>query len=132
MAGLNANTPIPSGMVVHKQSRALELQYDDGESFFLPFEYLRVYSPSAEVRGHHRQHATLQAGKRDVTIKSIAAVGNYAIQPTFSDGHASGIYSWDYLYELAISYDARWQKYLDELAAASLSRDAVSPPSKST
>ncbi len=123
MAGLKANTPIPTGMVVHKKSRSLEVQYADDRSFALPFEYLRVYSPSAEVRGHRRQHSTLQAGKREVGITSIAAVGNYAIQPTFSDGHASGIYSWDYLYELAIGYDALWQKYLDELAAASLSRD---------
>lgn len=124
MAGLSADTPVPTGIVVHGKSRVLEVQYGDGRSFRLPFEFLRVYSPSAEVRGHGPGQETLQTGKRDVTITSIAPVGNYAVLPTFSDGHDSGIYSWDYLYDMAVRHDQLWQAYLARLAAEGVERDA--------
>jgi DUF971 family protein len=124
MAGLERDTPVPSGITLHTQSRVLELQYADGSSYRLPFELLRVYSPSAEVRGHGVGQETLQTGKREVTITRIDAVGHYAIQPVFSDGHASGIYSWDYLYDLAVRQDTLWQRYLDQLAQAGVERDA--------
>jgi DUF971 family protein len=124
MSGLTPDTPVPTGIVVHARSRVLELQYADGRSYRIPFELMRVYSPSAEVRGHGPGQETLQTGKRDVTIESIEGVGNYALQPTFSDGHATGIYSWDLLYELATQQDALWQAYLDKLAAAGVERDA--------
>jgi DUF971 family protein len=124
MAGLSPDTPVPTGIVVHAASRVLELQYADGSSYKLPFEYLRVWSPSAEVRGHGPGQETLQTGKRDVTIASLEPVGNYALQPTFSDGHNSGIYSWDLLYDLATRQAEYWQAYLDRLAAAGVDRDA--------
>jgi DUF971 family protein len=124
MAGLERDTPVPSGITLHTQSRVLELQYADGSVYRLPFEFLRVYSPSAEVRGHGPGQETLQTGKRDVTITSIDAVGHYAIQPTFSDGHSSGIYSWDHLYDLATRQEALWQEYLHKLAQAGVDRDA--------
>jgi DUF971 family protein len=124
MAGLSPDTPVPTGIVVHGASRLLELQYADGSSYRLPFEYLRVYSPSAEVRGHGPGQETLQTGKRDVRIVSVEPVGNYALQPTFSDGHNSGIYSWDLLYDLATHQAEYWQAYLDQLAAAGVDRDA--------
>src|SRR5271155_4956930 len=109
MAGLERDTPVPSGITLHTQSRVLELQYADGSTYRLPFEFLRVYSPSAEVRGHGPGQETLQTGKRDVTVTSIDAVGHYAIQPTFSDGHSSGIYSWDHIFDLATRHEALWQ-----------------------
>ncbi|RKP49519.1 gamma-butyrobetaine hydroxylase-like domain-containing protein [Trinickia fusca] len=124
MSGLNPDTPVPTGVVVHAKSRVLELQYADGASYRVPFELLRVFSPSAEVRGHGPGQETLQTGKRDVTIVSIEGVGNYAIQPTFSDGHNTGIYSWDLLYDFATRQDALWREYLDRLAAAGVDRDA--------
>jgi DUF971 family protein len=124
MSGLTPETPVPTGIVVHAKSRALELRYPNGLSYRIPFELMRVYSPSAEVRGHGPGQETLQTGKREVTIVSIDAVGNYALQPTFSDGHATGIYSWDLLYELATRQDELWRSYLDKLAAAGLERDA--------
>jgi DUF971 family protein len=124
MAGLSPDTPVPTGIVVHGASRVLELQYADGTTYRLPFEYLRVHSPSAEVRGHGPGQETLQTGKRDVTIVSLEPVGNYALQPTFSDGHNSGIYSWDLLYDLATRQAEYWQAYLDSLAAAGVDRDA--------
>lgn len=124
MSGLSSDTPVPTGVVIHAVSRVLELQYADGQSYRVPFELLRVYSPSAEVRGHGPGQETLQTGKRDVTIASIEPVGNYALQPTFSDGHSTGIYSWDLLYELATRQDALWRQYLDKLAAAGVDRDA--------
>jgi len=95
----------------------------DGQSFRLPYEYLRVYSPSAEVRGHGPGQETLQIGKREVTITEVEAVGHYAIRPKFSDGHDTGIYSWDYLYDLGVRQDTLWQQYLGRLAGAGLSRD---------
>lgn len=124
MSGLTPETPVPTSIVVHAKSRALELRYPNGLSYRIPFELMRVYSPSAEVRGHGPGQETLQTGKREVTIVSIDGVGNYALQPTFSDGHATGIYSWDLLYELATCQDALWQTYFDRLAAAGLDRDA--------
>ena len=101
----------------------LELTFSDGHAFRLPYEFLRVYSPSAEVRGHGPGQETLQVGKREVAITTVEPVGHYAIQPTFSDGHASGIYSWDYLYDLGDRQDELWQRYLDRLAEAGASRD---------
>jgi len=124
MSGLTSQTPVPTGIVVHAKSRALEVQYADGSSYRIPFELMRVYSPSAEVRGHGPGQETLQTGKREVSIVSIEGVGNYALQPTFSDGHATGIYSWDLLYELATRQDELWRAYFDKLAAAGVDRDA--------
>jgi DUF971 family protein len=104
------------------------LQYANGESYRLPFELLRVYSPSAEVQGHGPGQETPQTGKRDVTITMIEAVGNYALQPTFSDGHATGIYSWDLLYDMAVRQDELWRAYLAKLAAAGIDRDTPMVP----
>ena len=101
----------------------LELGFADGHAYRLPYEYLRVYSPSAEVRGHGPGQETLQAGKRDVTIASVEPVGHYALRPTFSDGHSTGIYSWDYLYDLGERHDELWRRYLERMAAAGASRD---------
>ncbi|MGH8780908.1 gamma-butyrobetaine hydroxylase-like domain-containing protein [Paraburkholderia sp.] len=124
MSGLTPDTPVPTGVVVHALSRVLELQYADGAVYRLPFELLRVYSPSAEVRGHGPGQETLQTGKRDVTITSLEGVGNYALQPTFSDGHSTGIYSWDLLHDLAVRQDELWAGYLAKLEAAGVDRDA--------
>jgi DUF971 family protein len=125
MAGLDAQTPHPTEIKLHQTSRVLEIAFANGRSFRLPYEFLRVYSPSAEVRGHGPGQETLQTGKRDVTISSVEPVGHYALRPTFSDGHESGIYSWDYLYDLGARYDDLWKRYLDRLAAAGASRDAA-------
>ena len=125
MSGLNANTPIPSEIRLHQQSRVLELQFDDGAQFSLPCEYLRVYSPSASVRGHGPGQEVLQTGKREVNIVTIEPVGHYAVKLVFSDGHDSGLYSWDYLYQLGQEHDQRWADYLARLAAAGASRDPV-------
>ncbi|MGA0609811.1 gamma-butyrobetaine hydroxylase-like domain-containing protein [Caldimonas sp. KR1-144] len=127
MAGLDKDTPIPIALTVHQQSRVLEISYADGATFRLPFELLRVYSPSAEVQGHGPGQEVLQTGKRDVEIVSIEAVGNYAVQPTFSDGHSSGLFAWDYLYRLGANQEALWQAYLDRLAEAGVDRDAPMP-----
>jgi DUF971 family protein len=124
MSGLNPDTPVPTGLVVHAKSRVLELQYANGETYRVPFELLRVYSPSAEVRGHGPGQETLQTGKRDVTILSLEPVGHYAVQPTFSDGHSTGIYSWDLLYDLATRQDELWRDYLEQLKVAGTDRDA--------
>ncbi|VCU67995.1 hypothetical protein PIGHUM_00041 [Pigmentiphaga humi] len=123
MAGLDKNTPFPTNIVVHRQSRVLEMSFDDGQTFRVPFELLRVYSPSAEVRGHGPGQETLQTGKRGVDILALDQVGNYAVQPRFSDGHSSGIYSWDILYTLGRDQDKLWEQYLAALAAAGASRD---------
>jgi DUF971 family protein len=123
MAGLDKTTPAPTEIKLHQTSRVLEIAFSDGRAFKLPYELLRVYSPSAEVRGHGPGQETLQVGKRDVTIAEVEPVGHYAIQPQFSDGHASGIFSWDYLYELGRDQDALWERYLAKLAAAGASRD---------
>jgi DUF971 family protein len=124
MAGLGSSTPIPVEIKLHQASRAMELAFADGTSFRLPYEFLRVYSPSAEVRGHGPGQETLQVGKREVTIAELEPVGHYAIRPKFSDGHDTGIYSWDYLYDLGVRQDELWQRYLARLAAAGASRDA--------
>ena len=132
MAGLNSDTQIPTEIKLHQKSRVLELVFDN-ERFELTFEFLRVFSPSAEVRGHAPGQETLQVGKRDVSILGIEPVGNYAIKPVFSDGHDSGLYSWDVLYTLCTNRDELWQAYLDKLAAAGSSRDPAQcppPPAK--
>ena len=123
MAGLDTSTPLPTEIKLHQASRVLEVTFSNGRAFKLSYEFLRVYSPSAEVRGHGPGQETLQAGKRDVTIASVEPVGHYALRPTFSDGHESGIYSWDYLYDLGERQDALWRRYLERLAAAGASRD---------
>jgi len=123
MSGLDASTPNPTEIKLHQASRVLEIAFADGSSFRLPYEFLRVYSPSAEVRGHGPGQEVLQTGKRDVAINDVEAVGHYAIRPTFSDGHDTGIYSWDYLYELGVRHDELWQRYLERLAAAGASRE---------
>jgi DUF971 family protein len=125
MAGLDKTTPIPTRIVAHQQSLKLEIEFNDGMIFELPYELLRVQSPSAEVRGHGPGQEVLQVGKRQVALKSLDPVGNYAVQPHFSDGHNTGIYSWDYLYELGRDQATLWQKYLDKLAAAGASRDSA-------
>lgn len=102
----------------------LEVAFSDGASFRIPFELMRVYSPSAEVQGHGPGQEVLQTGKRDVTLVNLEPVGNYAVKPTFSDGHDSGIFSWDYLYELGQQQDALWKQYAERLAAAGVDRDA--------
>jgi DUF971 family protein len=114
---------VPSKIVAHQQSKVLELGYEDGQVFRLPFEFLRVLSPSAEVRGHGPGQETLQTGKRNVSILSIEPVGHYAIKPTFTDGHDSGLFSWEYLHELCINQEQLWQEYLDKLEKASVNRD---------
>jgi DUF971 family protein len=129
MAGLQRGGATPQSITVHATSRVLEVGFSDGAVFRIPFELLRVYSPSAEVQGHGPGQETLQTGKRDVTITMIEGVGNYAIQPTFSDGHSTGIYSWDLLYDLARRQDELWRAYLDKLAAAGVDRDTpMAPP----
>ncbi len=128
MAGLDPRTPIPTEIKLHQSSRLLELTFADGKSFRLPYEFLRVYSPSADVRGHGPGQETLQVGKRDVTITDIEAVGHYAIRPKFSDGHDTGIYSWDYLLELGERHEPMWQQYLDRMRAAGASREPDTNP----
>ena len=117
----------PTELTVHARSRLLELRFPDGAHFRLPFELLRVYSPSAEVQGHGPGQEVLQTGKRDVDIEALVPVGHYAVQPRFSDGHESGIFTWEYLYFLGAEQDALWQEYADRLAAAGLDRDAAMP-----
>jgi len=114
--------PTPTEIKLHQKSRVMEIAFDDGRTFRLPYEYLRVYSPSAEVRGHGPGQEVLQIGKREVEIRSLEPVGSYAVQPTFSDGHATGIYSWDYLYELGVEQEDNWATYLRRLEAAGNSR----------
>lgn len=133
MGGLSKDSPIPTEIKLHQQSRLLEVAFDDGQRFEMSCEFLRTHSPSAEVRGHGVGQERLQAGKREVSIDKIEPVGSYAIKLTFSDGHDSGIYSWDCLYELGTNRDSLWADYLAKLAAAGLSRDAAdnpAPPSK--
>jgi len=122
MAGLNPNTPHPTEIKLHQQSHLLEVAFADGKAFKLPCEFLRVYSPSAEVRGHGPGQEVLQTGKKNVTINAIEPVGHYAIQLKFSDGHDTGIYSWDLLYDFGIRQDELWQAYLDRMEKAGASR----------
>ena len=114
----------PTALTVHRGSRMLEIALDDGASFRIPFELLRVYSPSAEVRGHGPGQEVLQSGKRDVLIDALEPVGQYAVQPVFSDGHDSGIYTWEYLYFLGQERERLWQEYLEKLQLAGVDRDA--------
>ncbi|KAF0813996.1 hypothetical protein IGB42_01675 [Andreprevotia sp. IGB-42] len=123
MAGLNAATPLPVEIQLHQISRVLEIAFDDGSRFSLPCEYLRVFSPSAEVRGHGIGPGVLQVGKKNVGVVDVIQVGHYAVKLVFDDGHDSGLYSWDYLYELGRDQAARWQDYLQRLAAAGATRD---------
>jgi len=127
MAGLDSSTQIPTEIKLHQASRLMELSFADGTHFRLPYEFLRVYSPSAEVRGHGPGQETLQVGKREVTIDEVEPIGHYAIRPKFSDGHDTGIYSWDYLYDLGERQQALWEQYLARMAAAGASRDASAP-----
>lgn len=123
MSGLDTKTPIPTEITLHKKSRTLELSFEDGGRYQLPAEFLRVCSPSAEVRGHGPGQETLQTGKRNVEITALEPVGNYAVQPTFSDGHNTGIYSWDWLYHLAVNHESLWAEYLERLEKFGASRD---------
>lgn len=124
MAGLQAETPSPQDITLHNRSRVLEISFSDGSTFRIPFELMRVYSPSAEVSGHGPGQEVLQTGKRDVDVVSLESVGNYAVQPTFSDGHSSGIFSWDYLYFLGSQQGQLWADYEERLQTAGVSRDA--------
>jgi len=124
MAGLSPQTPQPTEITVHQQSRALQVSFADGADFRIPFELMRVYSPSAEVQGHGPGQEVLQTGKREVELTALEPVGNYAVQPTFSDGHNTGIFSWDYLYFLGSQQPALWKQYEERLAAAGAQRDA--------
>lgn len=114
---------IPTEIILHQKSKTLEIAYDDGERHNLPAEFLRVYSPSAEVRGHGEGQEVLQVGKRDVGISGIEPAGSYAIKIVFDDGHDSGLYSWDYLYGLGRDREILWQNYLSRLEQAGASRD---------
>jgi DUF971 family protein len=124
MAGLTPDSPKPTALTVHQATRVLEVGFDDGSSFRLPFELLRVYSPSAEVQGHGPGQEVLQTGKREVEIVSIEMVGHYAVQPRFSDGHDTGIFSWDYLHFLGTQQTKLWQQYEQRLIQAGVDRDA--------
>jgi DUF971 family protein len=128
MAGLDKNTPIPTEIKVQQKSRLMDVSFDNGRHFSFSFEFLRVCSPSAEVRGHGPGQETLQVGKRDVDITRVEQVGAYAVKPVFSDGHDSGIYSWDYLYLLGENQQALWADYLSRLEAAGASRDPLKTP----
>lgn len=127
MAGLQSGAPVPQDLTVHSKSRVLEISFSDGKTFRIPFELMRVYSPSAEVQGHGPGQETLQTGKRNVELTALEPVGNYAVQPTFSDGHDSGIFSWDYLYFLGSQQDQLWADYEARLKAAGVDRDAPMP-----
>jgi DUF971 family protein len=128
MAGLRPETPVPVEIRLRQKSRLLEIAFDNGDRSELSYEFLRVFSPSAEVRGHGIGQEKLQIGKRDIDILRIEPVGNYAIRPVFSDGHESGLYSWDVLYDLCVRRDELWQTYLDRIAAAGASRDPSECP----
>ena len=125
MAGLDSPAPVPTEVKLHQTSKVLELTFSDGHAFRLPYEFLRVYSPSAEVRGHGPGQETLQVGKKDVAITDVEPVGHYAIRPTFSDGHDTGIYSWEYLHDLGLRQSELWQRYLERMADAGASREAA-------
>ena len=123
MAGLRKDQPAPQSITLHGQSRVLEIGFADGALFRIPFELMRVYSPSAEVQGHGPGQEVLQTGKRGVDIVDLESVGNYAVKPTFSDGHDTGIFSWDYLYFLGSQQGELWAEYEKRLAAAGADRD---------
>lgn len=123
MAGLDNKTPMPTEIKLHQKSRILEIAFSDGQRFNLPCEFLRVYSPSAEVRGHGPGQEVLQVGKKNVEITDVQPVGSYAIQLVFSDGHDSGLYSWDYLHDLGVNQEALWTQYLERMNEAGGSRE---------
>ena len=127
MAGLKKDMPHPESLTLHGQTRVLEIGFSDGAQFRIPFELMRVYSPSAEVQGHGPGQEVLQTGKRAVGIAEIEPVGNYAVKPTFSDGHESGLFTWEYLYFLGSEQDALWKQYEDRLQAAGMTRDVPMP-----
>src|SRR5467141_5288992 len=118
-----ADRPTPTEIKLHQKSRVLEVSFFDGSRFELPYEFLRVYSPSAEVRGHGPGQEVLQIGKKDVEIAAVEPVGNYAVRLVFSDGHDTGLYSWDYLYALGEDKERLWKEYLDRMAKESVSRE---------
>lgn len=124
MAGLQADSPTPTALTVHNQSRMLEIAFSDGKAFNIPFELMRVYSPSAEVQGHGPGQEVLQTGKREINLLELEPIGNYAVKPVFSDGHESGIFSWDYLYFLGNEQNRLWNDYNRRLQAAGAERDA--------
>jgi len=123
MAGLDNKTPMPTEIKLHQKSRMLEIAFSDGQRFELPCEFLRIYSPSAEVRGHGPGQEVLQVGKKNVEITDVQPVGSYAVQLVFSDGHDSGLYSWDYLHDLGVNQEALWKKYLERMSDAGASRE---------
>ncbi len=125
MSGLDKSTPVPTEIKLHQVSRKLEIAFNNGTRFELPYEFLRVYSPSAEVRGHGPGQEVLQVGKKNVEIKGIEPVGSYAVQLTFSDGHDTGLFSWDYLYELGENHAELWDLYMSRMKAASASRETL-------
>ena len=125
---MDTNMPRPTGVTLHQKSRVLEIEFADGKTFSLPCEFLRVYSPSAEVRGHGPGQETLQIGKKNVEIKHIEPVGTYAIQLTFSDGHDTGIYSWDMLYDYGLHQEEMWRRYVKRMEEAGASREQGSAP----
>ena len=127
MAGLKSGAPTPQALTVHSQSKVLEVAFSDGATYRIPFELMRVYSPSAEVQGHGPGQEVLQTGKRQVELAALEPVGNYAVQPRFSDGHDTGIFSWDYLYFLGSQQEQLWADYLARLALAGIDRDAAMP-----
>ena len=130
MAGLDETTKIPTEIKLHQKSRILELVFPDDERFELSYEFLRVFTPSAEARGHGPGQEALQVGKREVGIERIEAVGNYAIRPIFSDGHDSGLYSWDVLYQLGSQKEELWAHYLARLATAGARRGPGAAPAR--
>ena len=124
MAGLQTGSPTPVALTVHSQSRILEIAFSDGAQFKIPFELMRVYSPSAEVQGHGPGQEVLQTGKREVNVVELEPIGNYAVKPVFSDGHDSGLFTWDYLYRLGAEQSQLWGDYERRLEAAGALRDA--------
>ena len=120
--------PNPTELTVHQKSRLLDIAFDDGSAFSIPFELMRVYSPSAEVKGHGAGQEVLQVGKREVGIRGVEPVGNYAVKPLFTDGHDSGIFTWDYLYKLGSEHGVLWADYMARLHAAGFEGDSGREP----
>ena len=124
MAGIQTGSPTLTALTVHSQSRILEIAFSDGAHFKIPFELMRIYSPSAEVQGHGPGQEVLQTGKREVNVVELEPIGNYAVKPVFSDGHESGLFTWDYLYHLGLDQGRLWDDYNRRLLAAGIERDA--------
>jgi DUF971 family protein len=127
MAGLAKNSPTPEALTLHAKSKQLEIQFSDGAAFHIPFELMRICSPSAEVQGHGPGQEVLQTGKRNVALLGMEPVGNYGVQPSFTDGHDTGIFTWEYLYYLGSQQTALWADYEKRLIAAGVSRDSAMP-----